>query len=69
MNTLSFFQNLKLNFYLFNENEKLFVHKNTTKNYCDIYDDSAELIKLVKLLRKHEIKFKEEDSGDIRLIA
>lgn len=70
MNIFKIIENLKLRTYVYNENEKSFVHleKNDTKN-INLYDYTAEIIKLVRYLKINHIDFEEDIKGNIKLIA
>lgn len=65
MKNESIWNSLVLNTYTFNDVDKIFI----LKSIDDLYSVTADKIKIIRTLRDNEIKFQEQENGDIKIIC
>lgn len=62
-------ENLILTSYFFHKDENIFLLKpKEDKSMNDTYNETSEKIKIIRTLRSNEIKFKEQENGDIKIV-
>lgn len=69
MEDVSPYNNLILSSYFFHQDKNIFLLKpKEDKSTHDLYNETSEKIKIVRVLTKNDIEFEEEENGDIKIV-